>query len=84
MDADREAARKERMSEPPETRGSTLKRVALGVALGGVAMGAILLASNRGRATMVPTETSRDAKPAVPPIDANRPAETETATFAMG
>ncbi|MEA3377225.1 MAG: hypothetical protein U9R72_13625 [Chloroflexota bacterium] len=79
MDADREAARKERMSEPPETRGSTLKRVALGVA-----MGAILLASNRGRATMVPTETSRDAKPAVPPIDANRPAETETATFAMG
>jgi hypothetical protein len=70
--------------------------VALAVSLAGIAGVAILFISTRGRGPMVPTEAgsetgseiradlSNDRRDGIPPIDADAPSATKTATFAMG
>ena len=76
------------MDNRPEAPRSTLRRVALAVGLVGIAVVAILFISMRERGPMVPTEAGSDTGPerrdTIPPIDANAPSETKTATFAMG
>lgn len=76
------------MNKPSEATRPLLRRVALTVIFGGIAILAILFISTRGKATMVPTETASettsDVASSIPPIDADAPTETKTATFAMG
>jgi len=84
------------MNNRSEAARPTLRRVALAVSLVGIAVVAILFISMRGRGPMVPTEAgsetgpeirtdlSDDRRDDIPPIDADAPGETKTATFAMG
>jgi hypothetical protein len=80
------------MDNRSEAARPTLRRVALAVSLAGIAVVAILFISMRGSDPMVPTEAgsetgseiSSDHRGGIPPIDADAPAETKTATFAMG
>jgi hypothetical protein len=80
------------MDKRSEASRPTLRRVALAASLVGIAVVAILFVSMRGRGPMVPTETESetgseiraDLSDGIPPIDANAPRETKTATFAMG
>jgi hypothetical protein len=72
------------MDNGSEAARPTLRRVALAASLVGIAVAAILFISMRGREPMVPTEARSDARADMPPIDANAPGETKTATFAMG
>lgn len=68
---------------------STWRRVGPAVIVGAVLIAvmiivAIVLSSMKGRGTMGPEETPSEMTTGIPPIDARVPAETETATFAMG
>lgn len=62
--------------------------IALPLMIGGIVIGAILVACAKERPHMTPSVTPSDvsstAEPTVPPIDRDAPADTETATFAMG
>jgi hypothetical protein len=84
------------MDNRSEAPRPILRRVALTVSLAGIAVVAILLISMRGSEPMVPTEAGSETVPeikadlsddlidGIPPIDANAPGDTKTATFAMG
>lgn len=64
------------------------KTIRLPLVITGIVMGAILLACTREVPSMTPAATpSRTAsewEPGIPPIDGDVPAQTETATFALG
>jgi hypothetical protein len=65
----------------------TLKVVIVGISLVGLILGAVFLSSRissvEERSAMdVTTNTAPET--AIPPIDASAPAQTETATFALG
>ena len=61
-----------------------LRHIALVLPLAGLVVVAALLIPTKERATMLPTATPAQTKIDTPPIDANGPAHTKTATFAMG
>jgi hypothetical protein len=61
-----------------------LRQLALALSLAGLVILAVLLIPEKESATMLPTATSLDTMTAIPPIDANAPTQTRTATFAMG
>ena len=72
-----------------EETQSTWRRVGAAVIIGAVLIAviiivAIALNSMKGRETMGPEETPSGMTTGIPPIDAEPPTETETATFAMG
>lgn len=60
-----------------------LRIVVLGACFVGLVWGAILLGSTKERKTTTST-TSPVPNVTIPPIDTSAPAETETATFALG
>jgi hypothetical protein len=72
------------MNRSSEVTRPILKRIALAVTIAGIAITAILLISVTEREPMTPAEARTQTKRDVPPIDEATPAETKTATFAMG
>jgi len=60
-----------------------MNRLALPLIVTGIVIVAVLLTATKERPTMSASATEEGA-PSLPPIDLDAPAETETATFAMG
>jgi hypothetical protein len=67
-----------------EATRAVLKYVALSLIVVGIAIAAILLMPMKERAEMTPSRTASEMEASVPAIDANAPATTKTATFALG
>jgi hypothetical protein len=65
-------------------RRSFLGGLALVVALAGFVIVALLLIPQKESETLYQTAKPAGTKTEIPPIDANAPARTKTATFAMG
>lgn len=66
---------------------SRLRFMAIVLCLAGLIAGALPVSdyvSDSERRDMAYAETSQSIKPSIPPIDAEAPARTETATFALG
>jgi hypothetical protein len=61
-----------------------LKHLALVLSLAGFVVVAVLLIPTKERATMLPPAAPAQTKIDTPPIDANAPTNTKTATFALG
>ena len=72
------------MNKPTLASRTALRRILLAGALAGTVIAGLLLVSTLRRTTMDPREASSERQPDVPLIDANVPAVTNTATFAMG
>jgi hypothetical protein len=62
---------------------SRVRFTAIVLCLAGLIAGALHL-SDSERRDMAYAEPSQSIKPSIPPIDAEAPARTETATFALG
>jgi hypothetical protein len=65
-------------------RRSFAWQIGLVLVLAGLAIVAARFTSAKERTTMVPTASPAQAEKIAPPIDANAPDRTETATFALG
>jgi hypothetical protein len=61
-----------------------MRQLALVLSLAGLLIAAILLLPTKERSTMRLAATPVQTRLGIPPIDANLPAQTKTATFAMG
>jgi hypothetical protein len=61
-----------------------LRQLALVLSLAGLVILGFLLIPTEERATMRSPATLAQTKTGIPPLDANAPAHTKTATFAMG
>lgn len=72
------------MSGSTESPYRLLRPIVIIATLAVVVAAGLLLISNQGRRPMIPNETLSQKKPDLPPIDLEAPADTETATFAMG
>jgi hypothetical protein len=67
-----------------ETIGQVLPRIALLVGIAGIVTAAVLLIVREETRSMRAIRTSSKTEISLPPIDLRTPAETKTATFAMG
>jgi hypothetical protein len=61
-----------------------LKGLMVVIGLGGLALGAVLIRSTWKKDTAGTMVAATEEGVGIPPIDMNAPAETETATFALG
>jgi hypothetical protein len=64
-----------------------LKVVIVGISLVGLVLGAVFLSSRTNsveEGSAMDVATNMTPRAAIPPIDASAPAQTETATFALG
>ena len=76
--------RQDMTKKPFEATQAVLKYVGLPLIIAGIVIAAILLTPMKEKAEMVPTRNPSEMEASVPPIDANAPATTKTATFALG
>ncbi|MGD9028858.1 MAG: hypothetical protein PVG25_03510 [Anaerolineae bacterium] len=76
------------MNKQPAEGRSFLRQLAPVLFAAGLVLVIVLLTPRKESATMLPTatpaETTVETTTGIPPIDANAPTETKTATFAMG
>ena len=72
------------MERPIGSLSRMLRSITLAITLAGAIAAGVLLIFSQGRTRMVPRETPSQKTPTPPPIDVDLPANTETATFAMG